>query len=125
MQKLSVCPHQAIINLTGSGIPQINKINEEKRAIMDQLEDAERQLKKRDEENARLRRELDMLRDEVRPCAPNKSCDVSPIRASVSSSYSTHYSVTSPSAYCKRSWHLSLQAAYHDKGKGPVPQRLP
>lgn len=32
---------------------------------MEQLEDAERQLKKRDEENARLRRENDMLRDEV------------------------------------------------------------
>lgn len=32
---------------------------------MDQLEDAERQLKKRDDEVARLRRESDMLRDEV------------------------------------------------------------
>ena len=46
---------------------QINRINEEKRAIMDQLEDAERQLKKRDDEVARLRRENDMLRDEVCP----------------------------------------------------------
>lgn len=49
---------------------QINRINEEKRAIMDQLEDAERQLKKRDDEVARLRRENDMLRDEVCPHAP-------------------------------------------------------
>ena len=32
---------------------------------MDQLEDAERQLKKRDDEVVRLRRENDMLRDEV------------------------------------------------------------
>ena len=45
---------------------QINKLNEEKRSLMDQLEDAERQLKKRDDEVARLRRENDMLRDEVR-----------------------------------------------------------
>lgn len=45
---------------------QINKLSEEKRSIMDQLEDAERQLKKRDDEVARLRRENDMLRDEVR-----------------------------------------------------------
>ncbi|CAL5219208.1 g999 [Coccomyxa viridis] len=44
---------------------EINRINEEKRAIMDQLEDAERQLKKRDDEVARLRRENDMLRDEA------------------------------------------------------------
>ncbi len=44
---------------------QINRINEEKRAVMDQLEDAERQLRKRDDELARLRRENDMLRDEV------------------------------------------------------------
>ena len=32
---------------------------------MDQLEDAGRQLKKRDDELVRLRRENDMLRDEV------------------------------------------------------------
>ena len=35
---------------------------------MDQLEDAGRQLKKRDDELARLRRENDMLRDEVCAC---------------------------------------------------------
>ena len=60
------------IYLTGTAMPQINKINEEKRSIMDQLEDAERQLKKRDEDNARLRRELDMLRDEVRSHGPDR-----------------------------------------------------
>lgn len=53
-----------------SAMLQINRINEEKRAIMDQLEDAERQLKKRDDEVARLRRENDMLRDEVCPNPP-------------------------------------------------------
>ena len=35
---------------------------------MDQLEDAGRQLKKRDEEISRLRRENDTLRDEVCAC---------------------------------------------------------
>ena len=44
---------------------QINKLNEEKRSLIDQLEDVERQLKKREDENARLRTENDMLRDEV------------------------------------------------------------
>ena len=51
---------------------QINKLNEEKRSLMDQLEDIERQMKKREDENARLRTENDMLRDEVRfymPCS--------------------------------------------------------
>ena len=51
---------------------QINKLIEEKRSLMDQLEDIERQLKKREDENARLRTENDMLRDEVpfyMPCS--------------------------------------------------------
>lgn len=47
---------------------QINRLIEEKRAVMDQLEDAGRQLKKRDDELVRLRRENDMLRDEVCAC---------------------------------------------------------
>ena len=58
---------------------QINRINEEKRAIMDQLEDAERQLKKRDDEVARLRRENDMLRDEVCPFPAIPMC-LSPLQ---------------------------------------------
>lgn len=44
---------------------QISKLNDDKRALMDQIEDLEKQLKKRDEENARLRKDNDQLRDEV------------------------------------------------------------
>ena len=62
-----LCPMCYLMN---TAMLQINRINEEKRAIMDQLEDAERQLKKRDDEVARLRRENDMLRDEVCPRRP-------------------------------------------------------
>ena len=44
---------------------QISKLSEEKRGLADRIEDLEKQLKKRDDENARLRRENDQLRDEV------------------------------------------------------------
>ena len=45
---------------------QISKLSEEKRGLADRIDELERQLKKRDDENARLRRENDQLRDEVR-----------------------------------------------------------
>ncbi len=45
---------------------QISKLNDDKRALMDRIEDLEKQMKKRDEENARLRRENEQLREEVR-----------------------------------------------------------
>ena len=37
---------------------------------MDQIEDLEKQVKKRDEENARLRRENEQMREEVLPPSP-------------------------------------------------------
>lgn len=44
---------------------QISKLNDDKRALMDQIEDLEKQLKRRDEENARLRKDNEQLREEV------------------------------------------------------------
>ena len=44
---------------------QISKLNDDKRALMDQIEELEKQLKKRDEENTRLRKDNDQLREEV------------------------------------------------------------
>ena len=47
-------------------ILQISKLTEEKRGLADRIEELEKQLRKREDENLRLRRENDALRDEVR-----------------------------------------------------------